>query len=293
MSRLSKFDVLKNNKRKIKTFFKNLSQKIFKIRNIADILDANLAKWGLLKTTTLNEFSSFLVQSNILHKHMITSPNIDTVRYIKDDPSPFDVALSLRNKDYISHYSAVFLHSLTDNIVKRIYVNQEQKPKPSNSKKLLQNNIDKAFSRPPRTTNQVATYSDYSIYLLNGKCTNNLGVIDLKTDDTSISVTDIERTLIDIAVRPNYSGGIYEVLNAYSYAKDNISIKKLVSYLKELNYTYPYHQIIGFYLERAGFSDKSLQLLQKLPINYNFYLTYQMKEKSFSEKWELFYPEGF
>lgn len=293
MGRLSKFDVLNDNKKKIQTFFTDLPQQIFAIAEISSILDANLSKWGLLKTTTLNEFAAFLVKTGILQKHSIKSPNIDTVRYIKGDPSPFDVALSLRNKDYISHYSAVFLHSLTDNIVKRIYVNQEQPPKPSNSNKLLQSNIDKAFSRPPRITNQIAEYADYSIYLLNGKCTNNLGVIDLKTADTSIPVTDLERTLIDIAVRPNYSGGIYEVLAAYTYARDHLSISKLVSYLKKLNYIYPYHQTIGFYLERAGFSDQALQSLQKLPVKYNFYLTYQMKEKSFSEKWKLFYPEGF
>ena len=35
-----------------------------------------------------------------------------------------------------------------------------------------------------------------------------------------IRLTNIERTLIDIAVRPVYSGGVFEVLKAYRLAKD-------------------------------------------------------------------------
>ena len=38
-----------------------------------------------------------------------------------------------------------------------------------------------------------------------------------------VRVTDLERTLIDIAVRPEYAGGVYEVLNVYRLAKGKVS----------------------------------------------------------------------
>ena len=83
--------------------------------------------------------------------------------------------------------------------------------------------------------------------------TNNLGVIFFKDrEGGSIPTTNIERTLIDIAVRPVYSGGVFEVLKAYKMAKDKVSINKLAAYLKKIGYVYPYHQVVGFYLEKSG-----------------------------------------
>ena len=49
-------------------------------------------------------------------------------------------------------------------------------------------------------------------------------------------VTGVERTLIDATVRPVYSGGINEVLTAFSRASKMVSINKLVAMLKKINY---------------------------------------------------------
>jgi hypothetical protein len=94
-------------------------------------------------------------------------------------------------------------------------------------------------------------------------------------------------------VRPNYSGGIYEVLHAYEAAKDRVSVNRLMATLKKLDYTYPYHQAIGFYMEQAGYSESVLKLVEKMEIKYDFYLTYKMKEPEYSERWKLYYPRGF
>ena len=49
--------------------------------------------------------------------------------------------------------------------------------------------------------------------------TNALGVIEIQgSEDETLKVTGIERTLIDIAVRPVYAGGVFEVLKAYKLA---------------------------------------------------------------------------
>ena len=153
-----------------------------------------------------------------------------------------------------------------------------------------------AFRNPQRKSNAIAIFDDMRVVLLNGMYTENLGVIEFEeTPGGVISVTDIERTLIDIVVRPVYSGGVSEVLKAYRVAKERgVSINKLCSRLKELNYIYPYHQAIGFYLEKAGvYSESQIRLLEKFEIKYDFYLAHQMKETEFSEKWRLFYPKGF
>lgn len=158
---------------------------------------------------------------------------------------------------------------------------------------LHQDNIDKAFERPMRTTNQIAKVKDsiYSTYFLNGKNVSGVGVVELDHNNSKVKITNLERTLIDITVRPAYAGGVNEVLDAYILAKDKISTNKLIATLKKLDYIYPYHQSIGFYMERAGYNVQTLILLEKLPIKYNFYLTYQMKKKLYSDRWHLFFPE--
>lgn len=187
------------------------------------------------------------------------------------------------------------MHNLTEQIPKTIYVNLEQPEKPKPKSPLSQENINRAFSRPQRVSKNIAILGDYKICRLNGKFTNKLGVINIKgSQGETLLATDIERTLIDSVVRPAYSGGVFEVLNAFIRAKDKVSINKLTAMLKQLDYVYPYHQAIGFYLERSGvYKDSQIRLLKKSDFKYDFYLTHQMKETEYSKEWRLYYPKGF
>ena len=79
---------------------------------------------------------------------------------------------------------------------------------------------------------------------------------------------------------------------AFKRAKENVSIQKLVATLKGLDYVYPYHQVIGFYLEKAGYDEGSLTQLAKLPIQFDFYATYGLKKTDYNNRWRLFHPHG-
>ena len=154
--------------------------------------------------------------------------------------------------------------------------------------------IDAAFSRRVRVSNDIAPYKDVQICIVHGQQTGRLGVIEMKGNDAeTISVTGVERTLIDIAVRPVYSGGVFEVLKAYRLAKDTVSVNRLVAVLKKMNYAYPYHQVIGFYLERAGYKESSIQLLRKIPMRLDFYLEHGITDRDYSKEWRLYFPKGF
>ena len=295
MPRLTKLKIFQYVAPKIVKFFKSKGSNIYSRSDMECLLHKNKSLWMLPVTTTFNEFVSFLINKNILQEVKIKLPQRIVVKYVYGNISDYEIALSMNKNSYCSHYTAMLLHNLTDNIPKNIYTNTEQTKKsvPANRSELEQDNIDKAFSRPMRTTNQVAQIEGKKIYLLNGKNVSNIGVTDFLLDDRILKVTNIERTLIDITVRPNYAGGIQEILNAYIAAKGRCSVNKLISVLKKMDYTYPYHQAIGFYLERAGYSEIVLNLVKKIEIKHNFYLTYQIKEKDFSEKWKLFFPKGF
>lgn len=105
-------------------------------------------------------------------------------------------------------------------------------------------------------------------------------------------MTNIERTLIDLSVRPVYGGGVGNVLAAYQRAKERVSVKALLATLKRLDYVYPYHQAIGFYMERAGFDAPSCHKLCRLGLKFDFYLCHNIRNKAYDGFWRLYYPKG-
>ncbi len=296
MPGLNRFQMLQHAKPEITKFFSETKKDIFSPQDIARIILEKSMEWRLAKVTTEEDFARFLKERNILKEIKITFSGQDkeVFRYVKGDVSNYQIALSLNRQSYISHYTAVFLHGLTNNIPKRVYTNTEQsrKSNPPNKSNLTQEKIDSAFSKPMRKTKNIATFFDNSVCLINGKNLNRLGVSEIPVANATIPVTNIERTLIDIAVRPDYCGGVYEVQEVYAMAKGQISSNRLLATLKKIDFIYPYHQVIGFYLEKAGYKEEILRLFEKEDKLFNFYLAYDMKDKQFSKRWKLFYPKG-
>ena len=124
--------------------------------------------------------------------------------------------------------------------------------------------------------------------------TGNNGVTEMPgPEGETLQVTDVERTLIDITVRPEYAGGVFEVLKAFRNAHQKVSVNRLAAMLRKINYTYPYHQAIGFYMDKAGvYSPSQIELLQKFDVAFDFYLAHQLDSPHYSKKWRLYLPEG-
>lgn len=270
-------------------------QRVFRPSDLASLLSAHRGFWRLAQSTTTQKFIEFLVDRTELR--VLTLKQVDgrgtLVRYGRGAPTPFEIALSVRPDSYLSHGSAVYIHGLTEQVPRTIYVNREQSAKPRGSAP-NQESIDRAFSNKQRQSNYSFSYSEWRVVILSGKNTGNLEVIDAKDPQGGqIRLTNTERTLIDIAVRPIYAGGVFEVLNAYRAAKDRVSVNVLIATLKKLDYVYPYHQAIGFYMSRAGYDENRTARLKKLGSHWDFYLTHGIKDREYDPTWRLFYPKGF
>jgi predicted transcriptional regulator of viral defense system len=134
--------------------------------------------------------------------------------------------------------------------------------------------------------------------MVNGMHTNRLEVINMPfaydTDSSvPIDVTSLERTLLDITVRPVYAGGVEEVLKAFIRAKGRADIQSLVEILRKLDYVYPYHQAVGYYLERAGYCPEEIELVSAIPMEHDFYLTHYTGETVYVKHWRLHVPVTF
>jgi len=215
-------------------------------------------------------------------------------RFLLPDCTPIEIASSLGGRSYLSHGTAVYLHGLTDLLPRHYYINREQSPKPSPEGPLTQAAIDRAFRAKARQSRYTFAFDGFRYTLLAGKFTNQYGVVEIEgPSDEAVRVTNLERTLVDIVVRPGYAGGLVEVLSAYRASISLCDPEKLFATLEALHHKYPYHQSIGYLLERAGFPEDALRLFDALPKEVDFYLGYGARETSLAPRWRLHVPKGF
>lgn len=276
-------------KEKIERHFRRIKADIFWRSDLAKILDANRANWGAPSLTT-PKMADVLVDVKLLKRSQFTSPKYrPIVRYIRGSPSPYRLALSLRRESFLCHQTALVLHGL-DSPSDTIYANREQSEKPEPSG-LTQAGIKLAFKNQQRLSNYRFQCDGHQYLLISGKNTGSAGVVRMSIHSgEQVDCTDLERTLIDIVVRPAYAGGLTKVVAVYQAAFRKVDLDHLVELLCKLDYVYPYAQSIGFLLQRAGRPEGDLKQLEELRSEYEFFLDYGMKVPLFDEKWRLHYP---
>lgn len=204
-------------------------------------------------------------------------------------PDIFDYAAARSRASYFSYYTALFIHNLTLQIPKHIYLTLERGERTFIKNTISQEAIDNAFRKPARQTNNSRNCRGYMIHQINGQSNYKLGVIPYRE---TLSVTNIERTLIDIVTRPFYAGGVTQVIEAFKKAKEKVNVEKLLFYYQDMNFIYPYHQSIGFYMEKAGYEKKEFAPFLQIEQKFQFYLSYNIRFKEFSSLWNLYYPKG-
>lgn len=215
-----------------------------------------------------------------------------------------EALLGLVKDSYYSHYTAVRIHGLTEQLPKTVYLSHEKRRGETPHKEAPtlypQEKIDEAFQRPPRmSSNQVELEEEgIRVMLLETTYQEGLGIsageVNFGGDrPLRLRYTSLERTMIDIAVRPFYAGGVFEVAKAFENAKGQLSVNAMRAMLKKLRFGYPYHQAIGFYLERAGYRSSHVDLFMRDPMERDFYLTHAMGRTAYNSRWRLHVPEGF
>jgi len=282
----------------IKKLLKAEGKRVYSHKDLVTFLRLERGSWGQYqKGETVENVILELLDEGYIERVKLAHDKSkkEFIRYNFDNPSPYEVAQSLQKGAYLSHGSAVFIHGLNNQLPKTVYLNKEQSKKAPLSGQLSQGSIDRAFSKKQRESLFRLSYKDCEIVLLSGKNTGRFHVLEIEKEGQLLQVASIERTLVDITVRPNYAGGTSQVLEAYKGALGRISVNSLQAVLKKLAYVYPYHQAVGFYLERAGYPEEQITWMkERFSLQFDFYLEYAIPEKSreYSKDWCLFYPKG-
>ena len=279
-------------------YFEKAEGKVYSQTELTELLRTQGSVLHIPRSmTTTRMISVMTVQGRlrevVLRREAAQSDRGSKRRYVWGEASPYAIALSLRKGSYLSHSTAMFLHALTDQVPKTIYVNKEQSTKPRSGTGLSQPAIDRSFKSSPRISKNVFTSNGFRYVLLNGKQTGRLEISDTPSPTGElVDATSLERTLVDIVVRPSYAGGAFQILEAYAQARERAVVETVLTILRKLDHVYPYHQSIGFLMERGGYPEEDLKELEGLGIKWNFYLDYRLEDPEFDSRWRLFYPEG-
>ena len=268
-------------------------------KQLAGILTRERARWRLAQRTTTRDFITFLIEQGELREHKFALPHQSETLYVWGELPTMELLLHLKPRSFYSHYTALRLHGLTEQAPKVLYLSHERSGETQRSSTALtQSAIDGAFQQPARVSSNAAEFESLQVQLINSANMGELGILDHEVQlsaETRVSVraTNVERTLIDAAVRPAYCGGVFEVAKAFELAKNVVSVNTMGAMLNKLRLTYPYHQAIGYYLERAGYRSSLLDLMRHFPMEFDFYLTHEMRATKYVPEWRLHVPEGF
>jgi predicted transcriptional regulator of viral defense system len=278
--------------------------RVLRTHDVAEVFNQQRDFWRLTKSTSLTGFTRFMTEKTNLKPVRLAFPQREVSGYTWGDVPLLETLLGLVENSYYSHYTAVRIHGLTEQSPKTIYLSREkssssalgrERPEPYDQKA-----IDAAFSGPPRASkNEVElTQEQVRVVLLEGAYQGGIGVtngaVHLGSErGLQLRYTGLERTLIDIVVRPFYAGGVFEVAKAFDNARDRLSVNTMAAMLKRMAFGYPYHQVVGYYLERAKYKASLVELFLRQPMERDFYLTHDMGKTSFISRWRLHVPQGF
>ena len=209
-----------------------------------------------------------------------------------------DILAAFQPLYYLSHFSALYLHELTNQRPEEYFLSKEVMGRtPIHSKEKIPEKIRQAFLKSPRKTSKYLSYQKTKITLLEKQDLGKIGVRkkSLKIEEkrqVNISFTSLERTLIDSIISPHYSGGVKAVINAFFKAR--ININRLYKIYKAYSPYYPYWQSIGFLLYKLKKPDMSKKWLQYFSSpKMEFYLDKNFNENwGYDSKWKVYYPKG-
>jgi predicted transcriptional regulator of viral defense system len=215
----------------LKRYFDHLPFKALTVQKFINIFEVEKNDWGVPKSSTVWDSLNYLVKENIFGHHEIMDKNGDKKSILSyQTNNELTILSALKTDSYFAYNTAMQLHGLARPGYKMIYLNTEHtkdRGLPIDDNEPTQELIDYDFGQPQRQNQNLFAYKNKTIMLTNGKKKDRLGIIHITNEYQSYAYTDLERTLIDIVVRPLYAGGAANVLKAFKKAKEKVTIEIL------------------------------------------------------------------
>ena len=165
----------------------------------------------------------------------------------------FEIAMALVEPAMISHWSALQHHGLTEQVPRDVFV-------------LTTKGTWIPRSRESKQRRPSGSYAvgDTTYRFIQIKRDRFFGAEKVWVGDARVSVTDLERTLLDGLSMPQHCGDFAEVIHAFQVAKDRLCVERTAGYAIRLGVTTA--KRLGWLLEAQGVVSSELERLATLPI---------------------------
>lgn len=128
--------------------------------------------------------------------------------------SEFEIAAYLIQPSALCCWSAFSIHHLTDQVIRNVYM------------------LSPLHETAKNTPKYIYEIDHTKIIVIRVQPNNFFGIEQKWLTEIPVHVTDLERTLVDGLVRPNYCGGFFDVLHGFEQAIDRINSQKITDYAK-------------------------------------------------------------
>ena len=164
----------------------------------------------------------------------------------------FEIAMALVSPAAISHWSALHYHGLTEQIPRDVFVLTTKGTWVPRLRKDMQRQNGEGY--PVGDT----TYKFVQI-----RPNRYFGTEKVWVGEARVSVTDLERTLLDGLSMPQHCGDFAEVLHAFGAAMDRLNTERIAEYAVRLGVTTA--KRLGWALEAQGAAGPEIDELATLP----------------------------
>lgn len=197
------------------------------------------------------------------------------------------------------HLTSVFFHALTQQIPQKVFIRRRDiaPRKTKRPGKLSDSQIRSQFIKPQKVTGKRVPLPGGECVLISGYKNDQTGVIPVSNEFRAFPedarITDLERCLIDAVVAPHYNGGIMSLPALFGEASNQLDIQTLISHYRELEFLYPFHQTIGFFLDHSGQKETATGWRDAFSPTHRFFVDKNAKTNwLYDSKWQVHYPKG-
>ncbi|MBN1221988.1 MAG: type IV toxin-antitoxin system AbiEi family antitoxin domain-containing protein [Candidatus Aminicenantes bacterium] len=175
----------------------------------------------------------------------------------------FVIASYLTKPYYISFWSALNYHGLSDQIPKSVFIATKKA-----KKALAILNTEFVF-----------------VQLKNSSFT---GIEKIEVENQKINISNVNKTVADCLDHPEHSGGIEEVARAIYFNHNELDLNKVKNYSLKMN-NVTILKRLGYILEKTVLLGKYKDVFKDIPLTkgYSMFDTISKKKGKYNEKWKL------
>ena len=163
----------------------------------------------------------------------------------------FEIAMALVEPSAISHWSALHYHTLTEQVPRTVFVTTTTE-------------MSIPRLRKAKQSGDGYPVADAIYKFIQVRPERFFGTERVWVGEGRVSITDLERTLLDGLSMPQYCGDFAEVLHAFEVGSSRLNIERIIRYALRLNMATV--KRLGWVLEYLGLHPDHLEQLAELPI---------------------------